>query len=95
MEGTDGGEIDQLAGSAISDIEQYWETAYPDAFDDEFTPAKALVSWDAGGFDGEFCGDDTYGLVNAGYCFAGQDDRLGPRRAAAQLASAHTGTWVW
>ncbi len=68
VEGTDGGDIDHLAGSAISDIEQYWETAYPDAFDDEFTPAKALVSWDAGGFDGEFCGDDTYGLVNAGFC---------------------------
>ena len=69
VEGTDGGDIDQLAGSAISDIEQFWETTYPDAFDDDFVPAKALVSWDAGGFDGEFCGDDTYGLVNAGYCF--------------------------
>lgn len=69
VEGTDGGEIDQLAGSAISDIEQYWEAAFPEAFDEEFTPAKALVSWDAGSFEGEFCGDSTYGLVNAGYCY--------------------------
>ncbi len=70
VEGTDGGEIDQLAATAISDIEQFWDTAYPDAFNDSFTPAKALISWDARGFDGEFCGDDTYGLVNAAFCFA-------------------------
>ncbi len=69
VEGTDGGEIDQLAGGAISDIEQYWEAAFPEAFDEDFTPAKALVSWDAGSFEGEFCGDSTYGLVNAGYCY--------------------------
>ena len=69
VEGTDGGAMDQLAGSSISDIEQYWEGAYPDAFDDDFIPAKALVSWDASGFDGEFCGDGTYGLVNAGFCY--------------------------
>lgn len=70
IEGTDGGEIDQLAGSAISDIEQYWETVFPETFDDDFTPAKALISWDANGFDGEFCGSDTYGLVNAGFCYS-------------------------
>lgn len=69
IEGTDGGEIDQLAGSAISDIEQYWETAYPETFGDDFTPARALFSWDAAGFDTEFCGDSTYGLVNAGFCY--------------------------
>ena len=28
-----------------------------------------LISWDANGFDDtEFCGDTTYGIVNAGYC---------------------------
>jgi len=70
VEGTDGGDIDQLAGSAISDIEQYWEAYYPETFGDDFSPAKALVSWDAEGFDGEFCGDDTYGLVNAGFCYS-------------------------
>ena len=69
VENSDGGEIDNLAASAISDIEHFWETAYPDTFDNDFTPAKALISWDANGFDGTFCDSDTYGLVNAGFCF--------------------------
>lgn len=68
--GTDGGEIDNLAASAISDIEDYWATAYEEAFAERFKPAAELISWDANGFDGEFCGDSTYGLVNAGYCYA-------------------------
>ncbi|WP_370330931.1 peptidase [Mycolicibacterium hippocampi] len=69
IEGTDGGEIDQLAAAAISDIEQYWEYSYPETFGDDFTPARTVVSWDAAGFDTEFCGDRTYGLVNAGFCY--------------------------
>ena len=33
-------------------------------------PSKALISWDAGGYENQqFCGEDTYGLVNAGFCF--------------------------
>lgn len=70
VEGTDGGEIDELAASAISDIEDYWSTAYEETFDEPFKPVAELISWDANGFDGEFCGEDTYGLVNAGYCYA-------------------------
>ena len=70
VRGTDGGEIDRLSGSAISDIEQYWEIAYPETFGDDFSPAKALVSFDATNFEGEFCGSDTYGLVNAGFCYS-------------------------
>lgn len=70
VEGTDGGEIDELAASAISDIEDYWAVAYEDAFDEPFKPVAELISWDASGFDGEFCGEETYGLVNAGYCYA-------------------------
>ena len=69
IEGSDGGRIDELAGGAISDIEEYWQTAYPATFDDEFSPASALISWDANGFDGVFCEEDTYGLVNAGFCY--------------------------
>lgn len=69
VKGTDGGEIDRLAGQAISDIEQYWEYAYPEAFGDDFIAAKALISFDAGDYGGEFCGDETYGLVNAGFCY--------------------------
>jgi len=70
VRGTDGGEIDRLAGMAISDIEQFWDIAYPESFDDDFASAKALISFDAGDFGGEFCGEDTYGLVNAGFCYS-------------------------
>lgn len=69
VEGTDGGEIDELAASAISDIEDYWAVAYEEAFDEKFRPVAELISWDANGFDGQFCGEDTYGLINAGYCY--------------------------
>ncbi|MDY6996923.1 MAG: peptidase [Actinomycetota bacterium] len=69
IDGTDGGRIDELAGSAISDIEEYWQTAYPETFGDEFIPVREVVSWDANGFDRVFCDEDTYGLVNAGYCY--------------------------
>src|SRR6476659_5933487 len=47
VEGTDNGKIDELAGSAVSDIEEYWSGAYSRTFDGQFTPVKALVSWDA------------------------------------------------
>jgi len=69
VDGGDGGEIDNLAASAVSDIEQFWQTAYPEAFGKDFTPVKALISWDANGFDGTFCEEGTYGLVNAAYCY--------------------------
>jgi len=70
VEDSDGGEIDALAASSISDIEDFWGTAYPETFDKDFTPVKELISWDANGYDNrEFCGLDTYGLDNAGYCF--------------------------
>lgn len=67
-EGGNGGAIDRLALSALSDIEEYWETAYPDTFDGEFETADKLISWDSAGYGGEFCDGNTYGLINAGYC---------------------------
>ena len=73
--GTDGGEIDHLAVSSISDIEEFWETAYPETFDDEFTPVSDVISWDADGFDGMFCDTDTYNLVNAAFCH--DDETIG------------------
>ncbi len=69
---TDGGDIDMLAASSISDIEQFWEQTYGETFDGEFTPVSEILSWDSDGFDGAFCGEDTYNLVNAAYC---DDDR--------------------
>ncbi len=86
--GTDGGEIDELAVQSVSDLEEFWKFAYPDAFDSEFTPIKELLSWDSNGYDGYgrsrsygamFCGETTAGLVNAGYCE--QDGTIGWDRA--------------
>jgi predicted metalloprotease len=75
VEGTDGSDVDELARQAVSDIEEFWGAAYSEAFDDEFTPVEALISWDANGFDGVFCGTDTYGLVNAAFCY--DDETIG------------------
>jgi predicted metalloprotease len=76
VEGTDNGQIDKLAANAVSDLEDFWGQAYGDTFNGQFTPVEALVSWDANGFDGTpFCGEDTYGLVNAAYCF--DDETIG------------------
>jgi predicted metalloprotease len=70
VENTDGGEVDELAASSVSDIEDFWESAYPETFDKDFRPIKALISWDAQGYESQqFCGEDTYGLVNAGFCY--------------------------
>jgi predicted metalloprotease len=67
--GTDDGEMDELGRQAISDIEEFWEAKYGESFDGSFDPVTELISWDANGFDDtEFCGDTTYGIVNAGYC---------------------------
>ena len=75
VENTDGSEIDDLAGSAVSDIEEFWAAAYGQTFDGEFTPVDTLFSWDSSGRNTEFCGGDTIGLVNAGYCF--DDNTIG------------------
>lgn len=69
VEGTDDGEMDELARQAISDIEEFWEGAYSEPFGGDFRPVRELISWDANGYeDTEFCGDSTFGVVNAGYC---------------------------
>ena len=76
VQGTDDGEIDELASNAVSDIEEYWDGVYSGTFDGQFTPVEALISWDANGFDDtSFCGDDTYGLVNAAFCY--DDETIG------------------
>jgi predicted metalloprotease len=75
VERTDSGDMDELARNAIGDLEEYWGGAYSGTFDGAFTPVEALISWDANGFDGQFCGEDTYGLVNAAYCF--EDKTIG------------------
>ena len=64
----DGGKIDQIAGASVSDIEEYWEGAYSEVFPGSFKPVSQLVSWDADDYEGTFCEEDTYGLVNAAFC---------------------------
>jgi len=67
--GTDEGDMDELGRQAVSDIEEFWETTYSEQFNSDFKTVENLISWDANGFeDTEFCGDTTYGIVNAGYC---------------------------
>ena len=67
--GTDDGDMDELGRQGISDIEEFWEGAYGESFDGEFRPVEDVISWDANGFDDtRFCGDSTYGIVNAGFC---------------------------
>ena len=83
---SDGGDIDELGASAVSDIEEFWKDAYGETFDREFTPVSELISWDANGFDGQFCGEDTYGLGQRGVLPARRDHRLGPRRTVAGAA---------
>ena len=66
--GGDGGEIDELAASSISDIEDFWRGVYGETFDGQFRPVDDTISWDAEGFDGQFCGVDAYGSINAAFC---------------------------
>ncbi len=68
VEDGDGGKIDQLAAASISDIEQYWQGVFGEAFPGSFKPVSQLVSWDADDYDGVFCEADTHGLVNAAFC---------------------------
>ena len=88
--GTDGGQTDELARQAISDIEEFWRTAYGETFDGEFRPASEVVSWDANGFEGTgFCGGDTFGLVNAGFCHDDQSIGWDRGELLPSLQDAH------
>ncbi|MCW2686801.1 MAG: peptidase [Mycobacterium sp.] len=78
VQSTDGGDIDQLAGSAVTDIEEFWQGAYGSTFSGEFRPVDKLISWDATDFGEVFCEEDTYSLVNAAYCPL--DDTIGWER---------------
>ena len=79
VENSSGNYDDELARQAVSDIEEFWEDAYSEAFDGTFEPVKSLISWDADGEGVRFCRTNTAGLVNALYCF--RDDTIGWDRA--------------
>lgn len=68
VDGTDGGRIDEIGGQSIADIEQYWDSVYSDTFPGAFKPVDQVVSWDSNDYEGVFCDNDTYDLVNAEFC---------------------------
>lgn len=67
--GTDGGSADRLANSAVADLNDYWEHAFPEAFPGkEFAPATTLTSYDSRGPDAVLCGRHTAGQAGAFTC---------------------------
>ncbi|GAA4481764.1 zinc metallopeptidase LpqM [Rhodococcus olei] len=71
VRGADGSAADTLATNAVDDITAFWRSTYPHAFAGTFRPVTDLVSWDpdvAPAESGTFCGDNTHGVINAGYC---------------------------
>jgi predicted metalloprotease len=64
----DGGEIDNLAALAVSDIEQFWTGAYTSPLKGKFAPVNDLFSYDSRYKNGMFCAADTHGVPNAFYC---------------------------
>jgi predicted metalloprotease len=75
VENTNGGKDDELAAQAVSDVEQFWKNAYRKPLEGRFQPATGVYSWDAREYGGEFCGNNTYELVNAMYCW--DDNNMG------------------
>ncbi|APB01491.1 metallopeptidase [Nocardia seriolae] len=68
---TDGGKIDRLVLNALDDIQTYWQAEYPKEFGGAFAPGNKFISWSAKtprSQAGQFCGESSYRLVNAGYC---------------------------
>ncbi|MFD6196810.1 peptidase [Mycobacteriaceae bacterium NPDC060252] len=81
VRGTDDGEMDRLAVSAVADIEDFWQEAYPKTFWATFHPVESLMSWNSespGVTD--FCNNPTNGFDNAGYCI--RQNSLGWDRGA-------------
>ncbi|PXW33398.1 UNVERIFIED_CONTAM: putative metalloprotease [Williamsia faeni] len=71
IDNADSGEIDTLMAAALLDLESYWKQAFEPAFGEEFKTGLGFVSWDAEAPRSaavNFCGDSTYGHVNAAFC---------------------------
>ncbi len=64
----DGSKADEIAVQSVSDLEVFWDNAFPDTFKGPFKPVKELISWDSNSYYGEFCGESTEGQINAAYC---------------------------
>ncbi|HWE89622.1 MAG TPA: neutral zinc metallopeptidase [Pseudonocardiaceae bacterium] len=72
VQGTDHGQIDQLAEDALSDIFDYWSQAMPQNFGTAFTKPSKLISYDSTKDSFTDCGQNINAVENAFYC-AGQN----------------------
>ena len=59
-------EYDDLAKKTVADLYDYYTGIFPNDFDQQFTKAKELVSYDSNG-DASACGVSLKGRVNASY----------------------------
>lgn len=82
-ENSDGGQIDNLTLLAIDDIEDFWSQHYSGgSLPGTFTPVGTLVSFNSDKSPGlDICGENTFGLENAFYCF--HDDLMAWDRGVA------------
>jgi predicted metalloprotease len=63
---TDNGQIDKLSLQSVTDIEEYWKSAYGQPLKGTFTPVAKLVSYDSNDPSSPIvCHEETYKLVNA------------------------------
>jgi predicted metalloprotease len=67
---TDNGPIDRLALLSINDITEFWQQSYTPSLPGTFTPVDKLLSYDSNDPSSpQACGQPTYQLVNAFFCF--------------------------
>jgi predicted metalloprotease len=72
VQGTNHGQIDQLAEDALSDIFDYWSQEMPQNFGTTFTKPAKLISYDSTKDSFTDCGQNINAVENAFYC-AGQN----------------------
>jgi predicted metalloprotease len=68
VQGTNHGQIDQLAVAALSDVLDYWSQAMPQNFGKAFTNPKKLISYDSTTDNFTDCGQSINSVENAFYC---------------------------
>ncbi len=69
MQDTDNGQMDKFALSAVNDVEQFWQEAYPGSPPGAFRPIRNFASYDSTNPQTrELCGSSPYKNPNAFYC---------------------------
>ncbi len=69
IRGTDGGEIDRIAGNAIADIQAFWTAQMPKVFGKPYKPVSAFFSVDPDGNQSAPCTNSASDIRgNAFYC---------------------------